>query len=96
MGTTLPSVNRLVQHLKANGFAYVSDVELSDGFWEAEVRTSLTSRDKVELLLQPATLEVLSQVGRNGGPVNGQPVLSADQILLTLQQAGYTQYCSDR
>lgn len=90
VGTTLPSVNRVVQHLKASGFAYVSDVELSDGFWEAEVRTSLTSRDKVELVLHPTTLEVLSQVGRNGGTINGQPVLSADQILLTLQQAGYT------
>ena len=33
---------------------------------------------------------MLSQVGRNGGTINGQPVLSADQILLTLQQAGYT------
>ena len=90
VGTTLPSVDRVVQHLKASGFAYVSDVELSDGFWEAEVRTSLTSRDKVELVLHPTTLEVLSQVGRNGGTINGQPVLSADQILLTLQQAGYT------
>ena len=54
------------------------------------MRTSLTSRDKVELVLHPTTLEVLSQVGRNGGTINGQPVLSADQILLTLQQAGYT------
>lgn len=90
MGTTLPSVDRVVQHLKASGFAYVSDVELSDGFWKAEVRISLTSRDKVELVLHPTTLEVLSQVGRNGGTINGQPVLSADQILLTLQQAGYT------
>ena len=90
VGTTLPSVDRVVQHLKASGFAYVSDVELSDGFWKAEVRTSLTSRDKVELVLHPTTLDVLSQVGRNGGTINGQPVLSADQILLTLQQAGYT------
>ena len=90
VGTTLPSVDRVVQHLKASGFAYVSDVELSDGFWEAEVRTSLTSRDKVELVRHPATLEVLSQVGRNGGTINDQPVLSANQILLTLQQAGYT------
>ena len=80
VGTTLPSVDRVVQHLKASGFAYVSDVELSDGFWEAEVRTSLTSRDKVELVLHPTTLEVLSQVGRNGGTINGQPVLSADQM----------------
>lgn len=29
-------------------------------------------------------------MGRNGGTLNGQPVLSADQIFLTLQQAGYT------
>lgn len=90
VGTTLPSVERVVQHLKASGFAYVSDVELSDGFWEAEVRTSLTSRDKVELVLHPTTLEVLSEVGRSGGTVNGQPVLSADQIVAALQQAGYT------
>ena len=46
--------------------------------------------EKVEFVLHPQTLEVLSQVGRSGGTVGGQPGLAAAQISQSLQQAVYT------
>ena len=90
VGTTLPSVERVAQQVRAAGYSFVYDVELDDGFWQAKARQSVTNREKVEFVLHPVTLEVLSQVGRSGGTVNGQPVLSADQVLAALQHAGYT------
>ena len=90
VGTTLPSVERVAQQVRAAGYSFVYDVELDDGFWQAKARQSVTNREKVEFVLHPVTLEVLSQVGRSGGTVNGQPVLSADQVLAALQNAGYT------
>jgi len=59
VGTTLPSVDRVVQHLKASGFAYVSDVELSDGFWEAEALNS--ANQYVELRIEPTTGKVVRE-----------------------------------
>ena len=90
VGTTLPSVERVAQQVRAAGYSFVYDVELDDGFWQAKARQSVTNPEKVEFVLHPVTLEVLSQVGRSGGTVNGQPVLSANQIVAALQQAGYT------
>ncbi|RYF62187.1 MULTISPECIES: PepSY domain-containing protein [unclassified Acidovorax] len=89
IGTALPSVAQVADKVRASGYALVHDVELDDGFWEAEARQSPQSA-KVELVLHPVTLEVLSQVGRDGGTVNNQPALGADQVLQALQQAGYT------
>lgn len=89
IGTALPSVDQVAQHLRASGYAYVYDLELDDGFWQAKARQGLTS-EKVEFVLHPQTLEVLSRVGRSGGVANGQPVLGADQVQIALQQAGYT------
>lgn len=90
IGGGLPGVEQVTQKLRAAGFAVVYDVELDDGFWEAKARTSAYQGEKVEFVLHPTTLEVLSQVGRNGGTVNGQPILSADQVRQALQVAGYT------
>ena len=90
IGTALPSVERVAQQVRAAGYSFVYGVELDDGFWQAKARQSVTNREKVEFVLHPVTLEVLSQVGRSGGTVNGQPVLSADQVVTALQQAGYT------
>ncbi|MDA8444839.1 PepSY domain-containing protein [Paracidovorax valerianellae] len=90
IGGALPSVDQVAQALRAKGFNFVYDVELDDGFWEAKARQSATQGEKVEFVLHPVTLEVLSQVGRSGGTVNNQPVLSADQVMQALQQAGYT------
>ncbi len=90
IGKTLPSVDQVAQVLRSKGYAFVYDVELDDGFWEAKARQSANQGEKVEFVLHPVTLEVLSQVGRSGGTVNNQPVLSVDQVLQALQQAGYT------
>lgn len=90
IGTTLPGVAQVAQALRAAGWAHVHDLELDDGFWQAEARQSLVHGEKVELVLHPQTLEVLSQVGRSGGFANQQAVLGAEQIRLALQQAGYT------
>lgn len=46
-------------------------------------------------MLHPQTLEVLSQVGRSGGTVGGQPVLATAQISQSPQQAGYTRVRSE-
>jgi len=90
IGGALPGVEQVTQRLRAAGYAVVYDVELDDGFWEAKARQSTLQGEKVEFVLHPATLEVLSQVGRSGGTLNGQPVLSADQVQQALQVAGYT------
>lgn len=90
IGTTLPSVAQVAQALRAGGWTYVHDLELDDGFWQAEARQNLLQGEKVEFVLHPQTLEVLSQVGRSGGSAGGQPVLAASQISQALQQAGYT------
>ncbi|WCM94307.1 PepSY domain-containing protein [Acidovorax sp. NCPPB 2350] len=90
IGGALPSVEQVAQRLRASGYAVVYDVELDDGFWEAKARPSASQGEKVEFVLHPVTLEVLSQVGRSGGTLNNQPVLSADQVRLALQSAGYT------
>lgn len=89
IGSTLPGVAQVAQALRAGGWTYVHDLELDDGFWQAEARQNLLG-EKVEFVLHPQTLEVLSQVGRSGGTVGGQPVLAAAQISQSLQQAGYT------
>ncbi len=89
IGTTLPGVAQVAQALRAGGWTLVHDLELDDGFWQAEARQNLLG-EKVEFVLHPQTLEVLSQVGRSGGTVGGQPVLAAAQISQSLQQAGYT------
>lgn len=90
IGTTLPGVAQVLEALRAAGWTHVHDLELDDGFWQAEARQSLIHGEKVELVLHPQTLEVLSQVGRSGGIANQQPVLGAAQIRHGLQQAGYT------
>ncbi|ABM34327.1 PepSY domain-containing protein [Paracidovorax citrulli] len=90
IGGTLPGVDQVTQRLRSAGYAVVYDVELDDGFWEAKARQSVHQGEKVEFVLHPATLEVLSQVGQAGGTLNGQPVLSADQVRQALQVAGYT------
>ncbi|SFD47430.1 PepSY domain-containing protein [Paracidovorax konjaci] len=90
IGTTLPSAEQVAQRLRAGGYAVVYDVELDDGFWEAKARKSVQQHEKVEFVLHPVTLEVLSQVGRSGGTLNNQPVLGAEQVVQALQQAGYT------
>ncbi|GKS99345.1 PepSY domain-containing protein [Acidovorax sp. SUPP3434] len=90
IGKTLPSVDQVSQALRAKGYQFVYDVELDDGFWEAKARQSANQGEKVEFVLHPVTLEVLSQVGRSGGTVNHQPVLSADQVRQALEQVGYT------
>nr|WP_230680974.1 PepSY domain-containing protein [Paracidovorax cattleyae] len=90
IGGALPGVEQVTQRLRAAGYATVYDVELDDGFWEAKARQSTLQGEKVEFVLHPATLEVLSQVGRSGGTLNGQPVPGADQVRQALQVAGYT------
>ncbi|AVS75398.1 PepSY domain-containing protein [Paracidovorax cattleyae] len=90
IGGALPGVEQVTQRLRATGYATVYDVELDDGFWEAKARQSTLQGEKVEFVLHPATLEVLSQVGRSGGTLNGQPVPGADQVRQALQVAGYT------
>ncbi|RYF28221.1 MAG: PepSY domain-containing protein [Comamonadaceae bacterium] len=89
IGAALPSVEQVAQHLRASGYAFVYDLELDDGFWQAKARQSIQS-EKVEFVLHPQTLEVLSRVGRSGGVADNQPVLGADQVQIALQQAGYS------
>ncbi|RYF28178.1 MAG: PepSY domain-containing protein [Comamonadaceae bacterium] len=89
IGAALPSVEQVAQHLRASGYAYVYDLELDDGFWQAKARQNLQS-EKTEFVLHPQTLEVLSRVGRSGGVANNQTVLGADQVQIALQQAGYS------
>lgn len=89
IGAALPSVEQVAQHLRASGYTFVYDLELDDGFWQAKARQNIQS-EKVEFVLHPQTLEVLSRVGRSGGVANNQPVLGADQVQIALQQAGYS------
>ena len=85
LGTRLPGADQVRQTLQGMGYGHIEDIEFDDGFWEAEVRRDRRS-EKVEVILHPVTLAVLSQTGQAGG---GR-VLAADQVRQALQRSGYT------
>ena len=86
IGSKLPGAAQVSDKLRALGYTVIQEVEFDDGFWEAEVRQNRRS-EKVELVLHPVSLQVLSQTSAAGGA----NVLSAAQVTQRLQQAGYTQ-----
>ena len=85
IGTTLPGAAQVADKLRSLGYSVIRDVELDDGLWEAEVRQTRNS-EKVEVVLHPVTLAVLSQTGQAGGA----NVLPAANVVQLLQAAGYT------
>ncbi|ARU04139.1 hypothetical protein CCO03_05135 [Comamonas serinivorans] len=88
IGTKLPGAAQVTERLRSLGYAVIHDVAFDDGFWEAEVRQSRRG-EKIELVLHPVSLAVLSQTSAAGNA--NANVLPAAQILQLLQQAGYTQ-----
>lgn len=94
LGTRLPGVPQVAERLRGMGYTVIKEIEFDDGLWEAEVRQAPKS-PKVELVLHPATLAVLSQSGTgpdgtpNPGHPGAPPVLSAAQVTQALLAAGY-------
>ncbi|MFV0476342.1 MAG: PepSY domain-containing protein [Parahaliea sp.] len=91
----IASAREVVEHLRSLGYTAIHEVELDDGFWEAEARKP--SGEKVELTVHPVTLEIVSEVsdGNNGYNENGNtntanPVLNAQQIRSVLLSSGYS------
>ncbi|THU02476.1 PepSY domain-containing protein [Lampropedia puyangensis] len=87
----LATAQQVVQHLQNLGYQRVRDVELDDGFWEAEANN--LAGFEVDLTLHPVSLAVLSEVVDGMGqavPGVGNDVLSAAQVRSVLEAAGYT------
>ena len=85
LGTTLPGATQVADKLRSLGYSVISDLEFDDGFWEADVRQSRKG-EKIEVVLHPVTLAVLSQTGQAGSA----QALPAAEVMRLLQQAGYT------
>ncbi|MFV0681312.1 PepSY domain-containing protein [Ottowia sp.] len=85
LGTALPGATQVAERLRGLGYAVINDLDFDDGFWEAEVRQNRNS-EKVEVVLHPVNLSVLSQTGQAGS----EQALPASEIVRLLQVAGYT------
>lgn len=88
-GTTLPTAQAVANALQHAGYRNVRDIEFDDGFWAAEARRS--NGEKVDLVLHPVTLAVLSEVGEYTVSGNGSSGtrLAAHEIRQALEAAGY-------
>lgn len=88
----IATATEVVAHLQNLGYRNVHDVELDDGFWEAEA-INLANR-KVNLVLHPVTLALIGEVVDGYGETidvgTGSTILSAAQVRAYLEQAGYT------
>lgn len=88
-GSSLPGAQAVREALQRAAYRNIRDIEFDDGFWEAEARKS--TGEKVELVLHPLTLEVLSEAGEygvNDGAAGGSR-LAASEIRAALEAAGY-------
>lgn len=85
LGTKLPGATQVADKLRSLGYSVINDLEFDDGYWEAEVRQSRQS-EKIEVVLHPVTLAVLSQTGQAGS----SQALPAAEVMRLLQQAGYS------
>lgn len=88
-GTTLPTAQAAKDALQLAGYRNIRDIEFDDGFWEAEARK--LNGEKVDLVLHPVTLEVLSEVGEYTASNNtaGGTRLTASEVRAALEAAGY-------
>jgi uncharacterized membrane protein YkoI len=77
----LDSADAVNDRLTAAGYAEVRDVEKDDGLWEAEVRGA--DGKFYDLHVVPASGEILDSRG-------DRPVLTADEVRASLEDAGYS------
>jgi hypothetical protein len=77
----LDSADAVIDTLTGAGYAEVRDVEKDDGLWEAEVRGD--DGKFYDLHVVPANGEILDSRG-------DRPVLTADEIRVSLEDEGYS------
>ncbi|MFV0277440.1 MAG: PepSY domain-containing protein [Parahaliea sp.] len=88
---SITHVRGVIEHLRSLGYSRIREVELDQGFWEAEARN--LAGFEVELILHPVTLEVLAEVSDGAGAYTsdaGASILTAEQVRDALRLAGYS------